>query len=233
MIRKYLITYFKSFKLKKKSHIIFENEYLQKSFKNDELKKYKCSSIENLSQVYNKKNNYSFCKKKAQRYLSEIFPSLNQLNHIQLKRKEWEMLIEYFLIISLMNIKRRLDTLKKIKNKKNIYIQAENYNFFFENTNIFRKFQFEDINFNFYINFLISKRLSFKRLGSKKVRKIFAFEKFKRKTLLKKIVYFFYNNFLFFLKPIIILDGYFGIKNSLKILIKSKFKILFANIDYF
>ena len=168
MIRKYLITYFKSFKLKKKSHIIFENEYLQKSFKNDELKKYKCSSIENLSQVYNKKNNYSFCKKKAQRYLSEIFPSLNQLNHIQLKRKEWEMLIEYFLIISLMNIKRRLDTLKKLKIKKTSTYRPKIIIFFLKIQIFFRKFQFEDINFNFYINFLISKRLSFKRLGSKK-----------------------------------------------------------------
>ena len=34
-------------------------------------------------------------------------------------------------------------------------------------------------------------------------------------------------------KPILILDGYFGKKNSLKVTLKSKFKIIFANIDYF
>ena len=41
-----------------------------------------------------------------------------------------------------------------------------------------------------------------------------------------------YDNFLSFLKPIMIFDGYFGKKNTLKVIFKSKFKILFANIDY-
>ena len=47
MIRKYLITYFKNIKLKK-THIIFENEYLKKLNTNYQLKNYRCSSIENL-----------------------------------------------------------------------------------------------------------------------------------------------------------------------------------------
>ena len=48
-----------------------------------------------------------------------------------------------------MNIKTRFDTLKKIKNKKNVHIYADNYNFFFENTDIYKIFQLEDFNFNF------------------------------------------------------------------------------------
>ena len=174
-----------------------------------------------------------FCKKKAQRYLNEIFPILNEVNNCNLKKKEWEILIEYFLIISIINIKTRFDTLKRIKEKKNIFIHADDYNFFFENTDIYRLFQLEDINFNSYVSFLISKRLKLKILQSKTKRKVFLFEKFKKKTFLKKIIYFFYDNLLSFLKPIIIFDGYFGKKNSLKVMIKSKFKILFAYIDYF
>jgi hypothetical protein len=112
MIRKYLITYFKNIRLKKKSNIIFENEYLKKLYTEYQLRNYRCSSIENLNQVYKKKINYSFCKKKAQRYLSEIFPTLNELNNCKLKKKEWEILIEYFLIISTINIKTRFDILK-------------------------------------------------------------------------------------------------------------------------
>ena len=131
-----------------------------------------------------------------------------------------------------MNIKTRFDTLKKIKDKKNTYIQANNYNFFFENTDIYKIFQLEDFNFNSFINYLISKRLNFRVLKSKKIRKVFLFEKLKKKTLFKKIIYFFYKNILNLLKPIIILDGYFGNKNALKVIFKSKFKILFASIDY-
>ena len=233
MIRKYLVTYFKNIKFKKKTHIIFENEYLKKLYKDHQLRDYRCSFIENLNQVYKKKNNYSFCKKKAQRYLNEIFPILNEVNNCNLKKKEWEILIEYFLIISIINIKTRFDTLKRIKEKKNIFIHADDYNFFFENTDIYRLFQLEDINFNSYVSFLISKRLKLKILQSKTKRKVFLFEKFKKKTFLKKIIYFFYDNLLSFLKPIIIFDGYFGKKNSLKVMFKSKFKILFAYIDYF
>jgi len=232
MIRKYLVSYFKNIRLKKKSHIIFENEYLKKLYRDNQLRDYRCSSIENLNQVYKKKNNYSFYKKKARRYLNEIFPILNEVNNSNLKKKEWEILIEFFLIISIMNIKTRFDTLKKIKEKKNTFIHAEDYDFFFENSDIYRIFQFEDINFNSYVSFLISKKLKLKILKSKKRRKIFLFEKSKKKTFFKRIIYFFYNNLLSVLKPIIIFDGYFGKKNSLKVMVKSKFKILFAYIDY-
>ena len=232
MVKKYLITYFKKIELKKKAHIIFENEYLKKLYTDYQLRNYKCSSIESLNQVYKKKINYYFCLKKAQRYLSEIFPILNALNNSKLKKKEWEILMEYFLIISIMNIKTRFDTLKKIKDRKNIYVYADNYNCFIENTDIYKKFHLEDFNFNSYINYLISKRLNFRVLKSKKIRKVFLFENLKKKTYLKKILYFFYN-LLGFLKPIIIFDGYFGKKNSLKVMLKSKFKILFAYIDYF
>tara|TARA_B110000971_G_scaffold31953_1_gene29439 strand:- start:3290 stop:4999 length:1710 start_codon:yes stop_codon:yes gene_type:complete len=232
MIRKYLISYFKNIRLKKESHIIFENEYLKKLYTDYQLRNYRCSSIENLNQVYKKKINYSFCKKKAQKYLGEIFPTLNELNKFKLNKREWETLIEYFLIISIMNIKTRFDTLKKIKDRKNTYVYADNYNFFFENTDIYKKFQLENANFNSYVSFLISKRLNFKILKSKNIKKVFLFENLKKKTFVKKILYFFYN-LLGFFKPIIIFDGYFGKKNSLKVILKSKFKILFAYIDYF
>ena len=232
MIRKYLISYFKNIRLKKESHIIFENEYLKKLYTDYQLRNYRCSSIENLNQVYKKKINYSFCKKKAQRYLGEIYPTLNELNKFKLNKKEWEILMEYFLIISIMNIKTRFDVLKKIKDRKNTYVYADNYNFFFENTDIYKKFQLENVNFNSYVSFLISKKLNLKILKSKKVRKVFLFENLKKKTFVKKILYFFYN-LLGLFKPIIIFDGYFGKKNSLKVILKSKFKILFAYIDYF
>ena len=103
--------------------------------------------------------------------------------------------MEYFLIISIMNIKI-IDVLKKIKDRKNTYVYADNYNFFFENTDIYKKFQLENVS-NSYVSFLISKKLNLKILKSKKVRKVFLFENLKKKIFEKKILYFFYNLFWF------------------------------------
>ena len=69
MIKKHLITNFCKLKFKKNSHLIFENEYLKKLFNEKELKNYKCSSLETLDQVYNRKIDFIFCKRKAKRYL--------------------------------------------------------------------------------------------------------------------------------------------------------------------
>ena len=87
-------------------------------YNDDQLSNYKCLSIENLNEVYKKKSNYIFCRKKVQRYLKDLVPILNELNNSKFEKFQWEILIEYFLIISIMNIKTRLDTLKKIKDKK-------------------------------------------------------------------------------------------------------------------
>ena len=51
MYKKYLITYFKNIKFRKKTQIIFENEYLEKLYRDKQLINYKYSSIENLNQV--------------------------------------------------------------------------------------------------------------------------------------------------------------------------------------
>ena len=64
MIKKYLITNFRKINLKKKSNIIFENEYLKNLYNDDQLSNYKCLSIENLNEVYKKKATIFFVEKK-------------------------------------------------------------------------------------------------------------------------------------------------------------------------
>ena len=84
MIKKYLITNFRKINLKKKSNIIFENEYLKNLYNDDQLSNYKYLSIENLNEVYKKKSNYIFCQKKVQRYLKDLVPKLNELNKMKI-----------------------------------------------------------------------------------------------------------------------------------------------------
>lgn len=232
MIKKYLITNLCKLKFKKNSHLIFENEYLKKLFNEKDLKNYKCSSLETLDQVYNRKIDFIFCKRKAKRYLSEIFPTLNTLNNSKLKKDEWAILIEYFLLISTIYLKRRFETFKKIKDKKNIFIEGYNHNFFFENCSIYKINQLEDIEFNKYTNYLLAKKFQLKIANYSNSKFLHFFEKSNKKSALKKIIYFFYNLVTLFFKPIIIFDGYFGKKNALKVFFKSRFQILFANIDF-
>ena len=232
MIKKHLITNFCKLKFKKNSHLIFENEYLKKLFNEKELKNYKCSSLETLDQVYNRKIDFIFCKRKAKRYLSEIFPTLNTLNNSKLKKDEWAILIEYFLLISIIYLKRRIETFKKIKDKKNIFIEAYNHNFFFENCSIYKIKQLEDIEFNRYTNYLLAKKFQLKIVNYSNSKNFFFFDKNNKTSVFKKMIYFFYNSLTFFFKPIIIFDGYFGKKNALKVFFKSRFQILFANIDF-
>ena len=232
MKKKILITSFRKLNFKKNSNLVFENEYLKKLFVEKKLKDFNSTSIESLDEFYNRKINITFCKKKVRRYIKEIFPILNKLNNINLKKKEWEILIEYFLLISVIYLKRRYDTLKKIKDKKNTLIEGNNYNFFFENFSIYNLIQLESLKFNTYTNFLIAKNLKLKILTKKKTKNDFLFENENQKSFFLKIYYFFIDKFYPFFKPVIIIDGYFGKKNALYTILKSKFKILFTKIDY-
>ena len=136
------------------------------------------------------------------------------------------------MLISVIYLKRRYDTLKKIKDKKNTLIEGNNYNFFFENFSIYNLIQLESLKFNTYTNFLIAKNLKLKVLAKKKTKNDFLFENENQKSFFLKIYYFFIDKFYPLLKPVIIIDGYFGKKNVLYTILKSKFKILFTKIDY-
>lgn len=232
MKKKILVTSFRKLSFKKNSNLVFENEYLKRLFGEKKLKKFNSTSIESLDEFYNRNIDITFCKKKVKRYVGELFPILNKLNKVNLKKKEWETLIEYFLLISVIYLKRRYDTFKKIKDKRNTLIEGNNYNFFFENFSIYNLIQLESVKFNTYINFLLAKNLRLKILDQKKTKNVFLFENENQKSFFLKLYYFFIDKFHLFLKPVIIIDGYFGKKNALHTILKSKFKILFTKINY-
>jgi putative transferase (TIGR04331 family) len=232
MRKKILVTNYSKLKFKRNSNLVFENEYLKKFFSEKKLKHFNTTSIETLDAIYNKKVDIFFCKGKAKRYLREIYPILNKLNNINFEKKEWETLIEYFLLISIIYLKRRFDTFKKIKDKKNTSIEANNYNFYFENFSIYNLIQLESLKFKIYTNYLLAKSFKLKILKQKKTKKIFLFENKNKKSFFKRLYYFFIDKLSVYIKPTYILDGYFGTKNALHIFLKSRFKILFAKIDY-
>ena len=69
------------------------------------MKGYKYCYIENLNQVFNKDKKVSFIKKKTTKYLNDLRLSLNKLHNINLNNKDWGILIEYYILISVIALK--------------------------------------------------------------------------------------------------------------------------------
>ena len=225
----FLITDYLKIKFSKNSNLVFKDEYLQNLYSKKFLKNYKYCFIENLNQVFNKDKKISFIKKKTKKYLNNLHLSLNKLHNVNLNNKDWGILIEYYILISVIAIKKRYDFLNKVK-KKNFKIISLNADFTFETTADYKKELLNKPNLNLYVNYLISNQLNLNSLSKKKI-KIKYFNK-KRSKPFQKLIYILNFLFIKFFKPYLIVDGYLGIKNSLIVFLKSKFQFLFVNENY-
>ena len=123
----------------------------------------------NLDQVFNKDKKVTFIKKKTKKYLKDIRISLNKIHDLNLNDKDWGILLEYYILISVIALKRRFDFIKKVEKKKFkiISLQAD---FTFEDTEEYKKELLSNKNLNLYLNFLISKELNldFLLIGKRK-----------------------------------------------------------------
>jgi len=226
MIKKYLINYLqKKIDYRKNSKIIFKNEYLLNYFSKKQRHQFDCSYLEDLNEVYNKDKDELFIIKKVNKYRSFLKDNLNKIHHINFSKNEWGLLLDYYLIVSIISIRRKIQTYKKIKDKK-IFINVISGDFYFKDT----KSIYEELSFgtsvNKFLDYIIFRELKFKNLnvlnqklkyGSYKDKKSISFN-----TLLLNII-------IKIFKPNIIIDGYFGVLRSIQIMFLSKFKILFLN----
>ena len=163
----FLITDYLKIKFSKNSNLVFKDEYLQNLYSKKFLKNYKYCFIENLNQVFNKDKKISFIKKKTKKYLNNLHLSLNKLHNVNLNNKDWGILIEYYILISVIAIKKRYDFLNKVK-KKNFKIISLNADFTFETTADYKKELLNKPNLNLYVNYLISNQLNLNSLSKKK-----------------------------------------------------------------
>lgn len=90
MEKKYLINYFENkIDYKKKSKIIFINEYLLNSFSQQKRKLFDCTHIEDLNEVYNRSKEELFIIKKVKKYRSLLGENLNKIYQVKFSKKEW------------------------------------------------------------------------------------------------------------------------------------------------
>ena len=225
MTKKYLINYLqKKIDYQKNSKIIFKDEYLLNYFSKKQLQPYDCSYIEDLNEVYNKNKEELFIIKKVSKYRSFLRDNLNKIHQTNLSKNEWGLLLDYYLIVSIISIKRKIKTYRKIKDKK-VFINVISGDFFFKDT----KSIYDELSFgtsvNKFLDYIIFKKLKFKNLIilNQKI-------KYKNHKNKKKLISFstlFLNIIIKIFKPNIIIDGYFGVFKSIQIMFLSKFKILF------
>ena len=225
MKKKYLINYLqKKIDYKKNSKIIFKNEYLLNYFSKKQRSQFDCSYLEDLNEVYNKDKDELFIVKKVSKYRSFLKDNLNKIHQVNFSENEWGLLLDYYLIISIISIRRKIKTYKKIKNKK-IFINVISGDFYFKDT----KSIYEELSFgtsvNKFLDYIIFKELKFKNLNVSNQKLKYRSYKNKKKSISLNTLLL--NIIIKIFKPNIIIDGYFGVLRSIQIMFLSKFKILF------
>ena len=223
MKKSFLINYYtEKLKFKRKTKIVFKDEFLLKCYSKDKLKNYQISFLDSIEKVYNKNKNVPFLTKKLKKYRKSLSKKLNLIHQVNFSEKEWGLLLDYYILISIIFLKRKIDNFKKIKNKKIVAEVSDNKMYFF-NTESVREEFLHGKKLNHFADYIILNQLGFVNFKKIKYSSDTAKIKNKKNSIIKNYIL---NFFFKVLKPTIIFNGYFGLKNSLKIMILSKFKVL-------
>lgn len=175
-----------------------------------------------------------FVKKKFLIYKKQIIKILNKYHKINENEKYWNKIISSWLFDIITVIKFRFDDLLFIKSNKNLYlyyIDKNNFNYLNFSFDFFNK-SASSSDFNQFIYNQIADVLKInKKLFNNKLQISSSKEELaKNKNYFFNIViFYFYNFYVKFLNPVILVDTYFNIKDRLKIFFLSKGKILFVS----
>ena len=217
----YLITSFHKLNYPIGSELIFIDEFEYNLHTEKDRCNYECSyvnSIEDINRVSNSINN--IIKKKLKLYREKIKNLLNTYHKKNYSTKYWGLILDQFLLNILLSIIIETKLLKKIKKKKFSNIKE----------NIENKFLHSSIDFETYkltssyaklLKALILKELNFKNisLNYKNNNKIES--KIKETTYSEIFLKFFIKLYISLFKPVVIIDGYIGLKNSIYLFFKS------------
>ena len=169
----------------------------------------------------------AFVKKKKKKYKKFIIGILNNYHNLNNSSRYWTPIIDLWLDDILFHVHYKIISYKPIYNSK-FYLKK--FNYFFKEPGDVKHALFEK-ELNFYLNYLIKNSINKKKLNNDF---FFANKYFQKKydsinpvyiTLVRKLIVF----YIFLVKPIVIINGYFGYKNAIKIFIYSLGKIIILN----
>ena len=179
-----------------------------------------------------------FVRRKILIYKKQIIKILNKYHKINENEAYWDKIIWSWLYDIITVIKFRFDDLLFIKKNKNFYIPSvnrKNFNFFNNSFDFFVNSAYSSELNHFIYNqianvFEIKKKYIINNLETSEL----IDSKIKNKNnFFNIIIFFFYNCYVRFLKPIVLVDAYFNIKDRFKIFFLSKGKILFVSSNSF
>ena len=225
--KKYLlITCFKKLNLKNKNYV-FYNEFLEKLYSKKILKKINSKNYISIKDQNSFKIDQKFLKKKLLNYRSYLSKGLNKIHSEEKNIKYWGIIIDYYLIFLILITKINYDYYEIIKkNLKNITYTNSTNSYTFENSGEFVHYIVGDNNF---LNYLRDQIIT---SGKNEIfdKKLFIPIKIKKLNFINKLLLNIIRNviklFIFLRKPVILVNCYFGKKNSIKLFIKSFGKIL-------
>jgi putative transferase (TIGR04331 family) len=223
--KKYLITNFHKLNYPNDSRLIFIDECLFNLYSTEDKSAYKCSyiySIDKLNNLFNSFNN--IIKKKIPIYRKHFKDLLNDYHKVNDSEKYWGLIIDQFLIILLKSIILEIILFQKIQVKKFhiIYATIKKPNIF--DTSAFviysRSNDFKKLISSLVLKELGNKFVNFKIINTGKI------QKKNKKKIYISILRSFIRFYIYLVKPILIVNGYMGMKQSIKFFFRSFGKII-------
>ena len=231
--RKYLITNFHKLKYPADSELVFIDETLFNFYSPKRLLHYNCSYVNNIDNVIkNVNSNNIIIKNKLTIYRKELTKILNEYNKINNSEKYWGLIIDNFLIMVLQPLIKNIKLFEKIKFeefkiineviKEKTFIKFSNFQLY-TFTNDFRKL----------LCSMILKELDHKSINLKYIRSGNKFNDRSRTEFSKLILIPIIRLYVYFFKPILIINGHTGLKNTINIFFRSFGKIIIIPHNFF
>jgi putative transferase (TIGR04331 family) len=223
--KRYLITNFHKLNYPKHSKLVFVDEYLFHLYNKEEKLTYNCSYVHSVNDVLKINNSIEdIVKKKLFTYKKKIKYLLNFYHKKSNSEKYWGLITDRFLIILLKSIVQNVKLFENIKlnNFHTIYGVVKEKIFW--DTETVEGYIFSN-DFRKLLSFFVLKELNnnFVNLKYARVDKGTNTNKIK---IYRSILRYIFRLYIFFLKPILIVNGHIGLKNTFNFFLRSYGKII-------
>ena len=236
MKKKILITSFSKLNYKLYKNFIFTDEYLLRLYQKEDLKKLNYGYANSISSIekFRHKKNYFF--KKINKYRNQLTCQLNAFHNTNYTKEYWGLILDAFLFSLIDTLIKEIKLIKNVK-KKFRNICTHDYLFtqvFFDSIEV-QRFISENQDYQKLVRTIIAKEIGIKIIENKN-------KKHKEEYILRNSSFFnfvtnlpnfFLRSYVFIFKPTLLLQGYFGIKNSMKIFFKSFGRVFFLPSNKF
>ena len=236
MGKKYLITSFSNLNYKSFKNFIFADEYLFRLYQKENLKKIKYDFANSIHSIENFRHNKNYFLKKIIAYRKQLANHLNIFHSTNYTKEYWGLILDAFLLNLIDTLIKEIKLIKNVKKKfRNICTNDFLFTQVFFDAHELLRFASYDLDHQKLVRATIAKEIGIQIVGKKNKTQ-------KEKYILRNSSFFnfvtnlpnfFLRSYVFIFKPTLILQGYFGIKNSIKIFFKSFGRVLFLPSNKF